>query len=155
MWNSKIQKVPCLRCDTQFERKRRGPVSHYCQPCRRDRKREYDREYRLRADEAITELRTRLPDEIAVYLDDYRDVLDLDENETLPVAHDRMPPGSKSQLGSDDGRSTFFRDLAGRLDYLASEVTKHTCQDPEDPRDCPRCFWDENPHWTHDLSKPV
>ncbi len=130
--------IPCLRCETPFERKRRGPVVHYCRPCRVERKREYDRAYRRQQDQVIEDLQARLPDEMTVHLDELRGVLGLCEAETLPLAHDRMPAGSKSPVGSDEGRSTYFTDLAGELDTLSREAASHP-------------WWSTEPHWAHDL----
>jgi hypothetical protein len=99
----------------------------------------------------------RLPEEISVSARDLAYTVELSVRDHLPVQADRMPPGSKSTLGSDDGRSTYFAILAGELDTLARDAVRHVCEDTEGPyaeyteSDCGQCFWDRNPHWCVDL----
>lgn len=131
-----VRSIPCLRCETSFEQYRRSP-SHFCRPCRVIRNREAQRTRSHRSAEQLAELRTRLPAEVSVHLEVYGHALGL-HGQALPAVSDRMPVGTKSPAGPDEGRSTYFAELAGELDTLGREAAG-------DP------WWDENPHWAFAL----
>lgn len=149
--------IPCLRCTTPFERKRRGPSAHHCPACRvvikRGRTRERMAEYRSTVDAALS----RLPSEVSVSAREWAYATAVRAGGKLPTQNDRMPEGSKTPLGSEDGRSTYFSDLAEDLDVLAADSTRHTCEDTgrkyghHTGADCGACFWEAKPHWCVDL----
>jgi hypothetical protein len=98
-----------------------------------------------------------MPEEISVSARELAYTVALSAGDNLPTQADRLPPGSKSPLGSDDGRSTYFTTLAGELDTKACDAARHVCDDEDGPyanhteTDCGQCFWDHNPHWCVDL----
>ena len=149
--------VPCLRCKAGFERRRRGPVTHHCGPCRVVIQRERARDRAARARKTVDTALSRLPEEVGTTAREYAYTLALSAGSRLPAVADRMPPGSKSPLGSDDGRSTYFTRLAEDLDARAKAAARHVCQDTEGPyahfteADCGQCFWEREPHWCVDL----
>jgi hypothetical protein len=65
----------------------------------------------------------------------------LKHERVLPTVMDRQPSGYLTPAGSDEGRSTFFKDLAADLDYACKQVAKHE-------------WWSENRHWSYDLANP-
>ena len=152
-----MQTIPCLRCTSPFERKRRGPTAHYCKPCRVVVKRERNRvrmaEHRADVDQALS----RIPSEISVSAREWAYASNVLAGCKLPTQNDRMPARSKTPLGSEDGRSTYFTDLAEDLDGLAAASVRHTCLDTKPPyahhtaADCGACFWNREPHWCVDL----
>jgi hypothetical protein len=149
--------IPCLRCETLFERKRRGPVAHHCQTCRSALSRERARARYAARRAAVEEAVNRLPYEVSVSAREWVYESATLAGDKLPTQNDRMPPGSKTALGSEDGRSTYFTDLAETLDSLANASARHTCKETDGKHahhtqdDCGGCFWDAKPHWCVDL----
>lgn len=147
--------VPCNRCGAAFGRRRKGPQTAHCRPCRivlkRDRNRIRMAETRRHVDDALHEELHGLADREHAYR---VAATMLPPDRTVA---DRMPAGSTTPLGSDDGRSTFFKSLAEELDGLASASVRHTCRDTADKfahhteGDCGGCFWEREPHWHVDL----
>ena len=68
-------------------------------------------------------------------VDEYVASLGIPRSSALPVVADRMPAGSSSDNGSDDGVSTRYKDLAEELETKRAEVMAHR-------------WFTENPHWT-------
>ena len=148
-----MKPIQCLRCSEPFERKPRGPMAHHCPMCRVVIKRERTRA-RMAARRAEVDVAlSRLPHEVSLSAREWAYEAATRAGEKLPVQNDRMPEGSKTPSGSDDGRSTYFTDLAEDLDILSADATRHTCRDTEPPyahhtsKDCGGCFWDDRPHW--------
>lgn len=129
-------------------------ASHFCPACRVERKREADRvrvrtwraevaEARENAAEILNGYVNGGMDEgyvepIRDYVDDIAEEMASTVPRRLDTVPDRMPPGSNSPAGSDDGTSTYFSDLAEDLDRHAREVAKHP-------------WFAENPHWAYGL----
>lgn len=129
------RKIPCFRCDEPFIQHRRSP-SHYCKPCRIIRHRESTRNRQREVREQAEAIVSRLPQEVS--LDYVLYMASVAQNDGGSLSRDRQPEGTKSPRGSDDGRSTYFSDLAEELDIKCRESAVHS-------------WWDENPHWAIDL----
>ena len=150
----------CLRCDGPKPASR----SHFCDDCRRDLQRERNREnmkerrqrardiianlpedLRMRVDDADYEAldldSKRLPDEVSIRLAEFMDETAQGADEDGRLIRDKMPDGASTPAGPDEGRSTFFRELAGELDDLC----RIAARDP---------WWRANPHWNYELHDP-
>jgi len=90
--------------------------------------REYKQYLRSRAGDINPEL-----EHVPNLEDHIEDFVDADDRRAR-VVPDRQPVGWISPYGSEDGRSTYFRDLRDELDAL----TIRASLDP---------WWAENPHW--------
>lgn len=132
--------VECIWCGNKFERSRRW--GYFCETCRIKRNREKARQISAQRyaefSESVSALRTSLGEEYIPKIDEYMATLELGEGEEVGLVHDRMPDGANSPYGPDEGRSTFFKDLAADLDYACKQTAKHE-------------WWSENPHWTFEL----
>lgn len=152
--------LPCHRCGQWFERKRRGRRTIHCPTCR-------EALARQKANNRYAAARRQV-DGNPVVRAALRGVNDRERAYRAAATAlapdcavpDRMPSGSTTPLGSDDGRSTFFKDLAEELDGLAAAAVRHTCRDKADKfahhtkEDCGGCFWEKEPHWYVDLHLP-
>jgi|SRR5690606_12020812 len=131
--------APCARCGEEYERK----GGYFCPSCRDARKRETDRrtkeKRRQEIREAIERVRDVIPTGMVVDWDLFADELASDPDDQVPAVVDRQPVGWKSPRGSEDGRSTFFKDLAGELDWLERQANEHP-------------WWAENPNWSIGLT---
>lgn len=143
--------VPCLRCDTPFERLRAS--GRYCPGCRairrseaRDRK---NAERLTRRDDARSLIDSYVMGGmdhdyvervISPRIDDYLDSVGDFEGDTWGVVPDQQPDGTLSPYGSEDGRTSEFTDIAAMLDELGEQAAAH------------RWFLD-NPHWNADLTE--
>lgn len=125
----------CLRCRNGFEVGRKRAA--LCEECRdakhRWQKRELQRE--LREDEQVI-LNNALP-LIPVEHHEYaralvKGIVRQRDNTAKVSGWDRMPDGSKSAAGADEGRSSYFVDLRNELDALSAAAAN-------DP------WWDDNP----------
>mgnify|MGYP001036398049 CR=1 FL=1 len=132
-----MQTIPCHRCKTPFERKRRGPIAHHCPGCRatinREKQRERNAAYRERAEI----FHAALPEDVGV-LPVRSAAAYFAALSSQTIVMDRQPAGWLSPGGSDDGRSTHFDDLTSHLDRLAEA----SANDP---------WWSQHPHWCVDL----
>jgi hypothetical protein len=134
----------CLRCDRPYKPRK---SEHFCPDCSAAIKREKDRQTRkeraTRAKEAI-EFSPYATADWAVNLTDERleDIgLALETGEPALVL-DKMPDGANTAAGPNEGRSTFFRDLAGELDTLCAVASNDS-------------WWTENPHALFEVHDPV
>ena len=128
-----MTEIPCFKCGSLFEQKPRNPT-HYCKPCRVARNREKTRLRNQRKIEFIQEAVSSLPPASVLSFDDAARELGPMADDRTAIVNDRQPAGWKSAKGSSDGRSTYFKDLAGVLDTLEEEATAHS-------------WWAEHPHW--------
>lgn len=131
--------MTCLECKMTFIVGRKP--AHHCPACRKDQWNDYQADRRRQIKEGVwPALHARLPEEISIevsgMIDDF-----LRNERVLPTVMDRQPTGYMSPAGSDEGRSTFFKDLAADLDYACKQVAKDT-------------WWVENPHWAYQLDNP-
>ena len=133
--SSYTREIPCYECGKTFTQHRRSP-SHYCKPCRVLRHRESTKNRYHQVRHQAEEIVSRLPEEVSVSYEVYAIALSMVDGAAM--TRDRQPTGTKSPRGADDGRSTFFTDLAGELDRKCAEAAEHA-------------WWNENPHWAIDL----
>jgi hypothetical protein len=117
----------CLWCHNQYTIKRKQTA--LCQQCRTIRHNQQKaRLYQQRSEYRSHILNNVLPD-IPVNLHPLTRyyatelVNRLFSADGKPI-QDKQPDGTKSRRGSTDGRSTYFRDLAGQLDYLADQAAE-------------------------------
>lgn len=136
--------IPCLRCDKPYQPTK---SEHFCRDCARaiDREKSAQRskERASRAREAIefspyataewtVDLTAERLEEIGLAL----------ESGDPSLVLDTMPQGANSPAGPNEGRSTFFRDLAGELDTLCAEAARDS-------------WWKDNPHALFEVHDPV
>lgn len=130
--------LPCYRCQAQFECKPRNP-SHFCEICRIKINREKARERQRQKLDRVQKMIASLPDSRSIVLRGQEDALVSALQDRITTVQDRQPEGWKSPSGSEDGRSTYFKELAGELDTLSAEAAN-------DP------WWEANPHWAFGLA---
>ena len=126
---------------------RRKSSQHFCLDCSaaiaREKARERQKVRRIRAKDAIAfspyataewavDLTVERLEEIGLAL----------ETGDPALVLDKMPDGSNSPAGPNEGRSTFFRDLAGELDELCAIASRDE-------------WWAENPHALYEVHDPV
>lgn len=161
--------IACLRCKRDIERRPRSR-SHFCPPCRIERRRDYQAERQRR----IWALKSDIKHDTAVYLASYEGQADDVEASTewlmgahresafasideyveafgggddlglVPADGDPLV-GARSNRGPDEGVSTTREDLQGWLDNRADDAAKHP-------------WFTENPHWAfelHDRDKAI
>lgn len=126
----------CLRCAELYEPRRAS--EHFCEDCSKARKREQDRERKRERYEvgktALSGIRGRLAEWAADLTHEHYEEIGLAlENGDPSLVLDKMPDGANSPAGPEEGRSTFFKDLAGELDELGRVAAAHP-------------WWVENPH---------
>lgn len=119
-----MTELECIQCGTPYTVDvwaRRH--THFCETCREGRARAQDRERKAELQQALQDLRARalLAEEDAVSLGP-------------DVVPDRQPVGWIAPYGSEEGRSSYFRDLRIDLDRLSVIAAGHP-------------WWSENPHW--------
>lgn len=141
-----ITTIPCLRCSESFERNSRAP-SKYCKPCRKaiNVEKQFDRRNVIAEDQKLLREVAEL---LREHLDPsmYQKVEEYVQSLGVPVVSlgdsgmvaDRMPEGSSSPGGSDDGTSTNYPDLFAQLEARRLEVIMHD-------------WFKENPHWTEGM----
>lgn len=139
----KPEKVKCLRCGGEFERRLRS--GYFCKPCigSMDDREELERR-KVRRDLADGVLeRHGLSDWIPKLNDERLEEIGLATEDGQPAMRDALAPleGAISEYGPEEGRSTFFKDLAGELDELSTKAS-------EDP------WWTSNKYWHYALSDP-
>lgn len=135
----------CLRCSRPYERQRAN--AHFCPTCTQARKNEADSrlkaERREAARSAIDTLPPRhlewVPELAGERLEEIGLAL---ENGDPSLLIDGVLEGANTPAGPDEGRSTFFTDLAGYLDELCSVAA-------DDP------WWGRHPHAFFEVHDPV
>jgi hypothetical protein len=139
----------CFKCSAEFEYKRASTA--LCADCREDLhqvRRNFARRQRA---EQIRDLLNRVLPDIPEslhqtaralapkILDGRHDVRSVDDKDLIQSGSlycpDIQPSGTKTARGSDDGRSTYFADLAGELDTLESESAKDSWWTENSPSD--------------------
>lgn len=129
----------CLECKKPFTSGRKK--THICPACRNVQWNEYQTDRRRQIKEGVwPALHARLPDEVSLTVEGMVDEF-LKHERVLATVMDRQPSGYTTPAGSDEGRSTFFKDLAADLDYMGKQVAKHE-------------WWSENIHWNYQLDNP-
>jgi hypothetical protein len=127
--------APCARCGEEYERQ----GGYFCPSCRDARKREVDRarkeQRRNELWDAVQRVRYDVPKTVAVEWDKVIAEIAPEPEDPVPLVVDRQPVGWKSPRGSDDGRSTQYKDLANYLDWLEGEISRHP-------------WWSENLNWS-------
>lgn len=128
--------VNCLRCSVQFERQRVS--EHFCRTCAEARAREIrklrGRERYELGKELVDEYRKANPEWVADISEERLEEIGLaTEHGDASLVLDKMPDGANSPAGPEEGRSTYFRDLADELDLLCYEAAHHE-------------WWPANPH---------
>jgi len=115
--------IPCLRCSEPFEGKRFGPSVKYCAECRRLRKNEADRDrrQRVREDQALLHrvaesLREYVTPDMWQTIQDYIANVGAVPGSPLSLVVDRMPAGTATHAGPDEGVSTTNPMLAQTLE---------------------------------------
>ena len=132
--------MTCLDCGKPFTVGRKR--THKCDDCRNKDWNSYQADRRKQIREGVwPALHSRLPEEVSVNLATFVDEFVAAER-FQPAVVDRQPSGYLTPAGSDEGRSTFFKDLAADLDYACKQVAKHT-------------WWIENPHWSYQIDNPL
>lgn len=135
--------IPCLDCDEKFERKRGQPTS-YCPACRAKRNNARHAERRCEREaarrpfvEAAEALRPHLMP--SMYQHAIEVAHELAENgPRVKLPPDRMPDGTHSDRGPDDGTSTNWTDLAEHLDQQQARALADE-------------WFTDNPHWREGL----
>lgn len=119
----------CGRCGLSFEHKRVG--AKFCPSCHvtinREKQVERNAAVRVAQSEVLAvaeSLRPYLMPEHYAKIEDYLAELGVPMPEA-GISHDRMPDGTMSNGGSDDGMSTTDIDLADVLDVRRLEVIAH------------------------------
>lgn len=130
----------CVTCKTEFVLPRAGKSPHLCPACRIKERAVYDAKRYQELKEGVWQ-RIADPAEVALTFDQFAEAVIKDERR-LPISQDRQPVGYLTPAGSDEGRSTFFKDLAADLDYACKQVAKHE-------------WWEENVHWSYQLDNPL
>lgn len=131
------ESVPCIDCGKVFERIRRS--GRYCSECRARIKRENDKDRRSAAREEQAGLR-QLAESMREYLteDMYATVTEYIDSLGVPLATpvttDRMPPGTLSGFGPNEGMTTEWKDLQLDLDKRRLQIIMHD-------------WFKDNPHW--------
>ena len=118
----------CLWCPVRFQIKRKRVA--LCPGCRIKRNRLQQRKRdRERSEERSTILNNVLPmlelqlhPLARVLVDNY---LEQRSDETCLPLQMRSAPGTKTASGADEGRSTYYADLAAELDELSAEAANH------------------------------
>lgn len=125
--------VPCLLCTQPYTRKQVN--GHYCKPCQKEVRK---RRNALNMRKVREELREALPRVVSEPGPGVFQKLDKaaeqEARDTRGLLPDRMPAGSQTPYGSDDGRSTYEKDLSEDLDRLSWYAACHR-------------WWLDNPHW--------
>ena len=125
--------VPCLRCKAPYERKQRGRHTTFCPVCRAGNKLAADRQRAQRvydAGQRILDLAASLWPE----LDDAQRWRAAEYFRDLGLVPDRMPPGSTTAAGPDEGRTTSYADLDEELTRRSRAAAEHP-------------WFEEHPHW--------
>jgi hypothetical protein len=125
--------VPCFLCGEPFNRQRIS--GHYCRACRESVRKRKDAANKRRKRDELKEALPKVVKEIRPEL--FVLVNKLAEQEArkkVGLVPDRMPEGSSSSYGSDDGRSTYDKELSEDLDRLSWYSACHR-------------WWIDNPHW--------
>lgn len=130
------QKVKCQHCGAMFDRARRGAMPKYCTECRVivDRTKKRDREADARADLAskreevrriLEPIRDYMTDAMILTAEQYIASIGPDDDGVVPLVEDRMPAGTATPGGPDEGMSTTYPDLATELDQYRIGVIMH------------------------------
>jgi len=130
------QVIACQRCAVRFERARRGAMPKHCPDCRAIIKRSADRERvaTLRAEiEAkrdtlrmiLEPMRDHLTDDMILTVEQYIDSLAPDTDGVVPLVEDRMPAGTSSPSGPDEGATSEFEDLRDELEVRRIAAVMH------------------------------
>lgn len=132
--------IPCSRCGTDVTVKPHGRPK-YCPPCgvvvnrekQLERNREVEADRRLLR-EVANNLRGYVTADMWARVEDYLDSLGLPPDSEPPIVPDRMPDGTMSDGGPDEGVSTNWKDLQQELDERRMRVIMHD-------------WFTDNPRW--------
>lgn len=123
----------CIQCGVGYKADNWSQKhSHFCTGCREARRRNRRRERYTELKDGVVTASPEL--EEYANLDDHLEDFLSGEDRKPSVAPDRQPVGWLSGYGSEDGRSTYVRDLREELDLLSIRAAL-------DP------WWGQNPHW--------
>lgn len=128
----------CLECGRSFNLPRAGKSPHICPACRREEFRAYQADRYKQIKEGVWD-RIADPADVSLNFDQF--AASVLKDDRLPIATDRQPVGYLTPAGSDDGTSTFFKDLAADLEWSSKVVAKHE-------------WWEQNGHWSYQLDNP-
>lgn len=124
--------LPCVDCGAPIDRKPRGPKPKRCPPCakRVDREKRAERHRDIEADRALVRsvaenLREYVTPDMWARVEDYVAAIGVRPNTEPPLVPDRMPDGTLSDAGPDEGTSTNWTDLAADLEQRRMSVIMH------------------------------
>lgn len=139
----------CFKCGTGFEHQRVSTA--LCPSCRDDLHQVRRNVARRQRAEQIRDLLNRVLPDVPVelhqrarelapkILDGRSGIRSVDDSDLIQSGSlycpDIQPAGSKTVRGADDGRSTYFADLAGELDTLESESSADPWWNTRSPSD--------------------
>lgn len=128
-------RLACLQCGGAYiVRDWATGHAHFCPNCREARKRNYERRRYAEIKDGLLDIIPTLEEYVGASLDDHIEDF-VDGEDTRPaIQEDRQPVGWLSPTGSNDGRSSYFREVRQICDVLAIRAAR-------DP------WWAANPHW--------